>query len=120
MNLLKKYGKIMLIWTISLLVYILTLTLLNYFQFIKFENIIKLNFTIVSIITFIFGIIMGKTSTKKGYIEGLKLGGLIIFIFILLNIIFIRNFSLHIFVYYLTIIASATFGSIIGINLKRK
>ena len=120
MNLLKKYGKIMLIWFIALLFYTLILTLLNYFQVIKFENIIKLNFTITSIITFILGIITGKTTSKKGYIEGLKLGSLITSIFLLLNIIFIRNFSLHIFVYYLTIVASATFGSIIGINLKKK
>ena len=69
---------------------------------------------------FIFGIMNGKTSVKKGYIEGLKLGGLIILILMILNLIFYRKFSLNIFIYYLIIIASSTFGSVIGINLGKK
>ena len=120
MNYLKKYGKVILMWSIVIIVYLLLLTLLNYFQIIKFNNIIKINFIAIAIITFIFGIMTGKTSTKKGYIEGLKTGALIVILLFLLNLLFLRNFNLHIFIYYITIIISSTFGSMVGINLKRK
>ena len=120
MNLLKKYGRIIILWSIIIILYLIILTILNYTQVMKLETITKLNFISVSVITFILGILIGKSSPKKGYIEGLKIGTLIILLLFLLNIIFIRNFNLHIFIYYLTLLASSTFGSMIGINLKKK
>lgn len=120
MNLLKKYGKIVLLWSTITILYLIILTILNYTQLMKLETITKLNFIFVSVITFILGILTGKSSTKKGYIEGLKIGSLITTLLFLLNIIFIRNFNLHIFIYYLTLLISCTFGSMIGINLKKK
>ena len=120
MNYLKKYSKIIFTWSIIIIIYLIILTLLNYFQIMKFNTIIKLNFIIVSIITFILGILTGKKTTKKGYIEGLKIGGIIMGLLFVLNLIFIRRFSLYTFAYYLTLLASATFGSMIGINLKKK
>ena len=120
MNYLKKYGHITLIWSSAIMIYLLILTMLNYFQVIKFNNIIKINFIAIAIITFIIGIMTGRTSTKKGYIEGLKIGSLIVLLLFFLNLIFLRSFNLHIFIYYLTIIISSTFGSMVGINLKKK
>ena len=120
MNLLKKYGRIILLWSTIIILYLITLTILNYTQIMKLETITKINFISVSIITFILGILTGKTSSKKGYIEGLKAGTLIVLLLFLLNIIFIRKFNLYIFIYYLTLLSSSTFGSMIGINLKKK
>jgi len=120
MQYLKKYGKIIIVWLLISIIYSITLTLLNYFQLFKFDTIIKINFIIVSFITFLLGILIGKNSSKKGYIEGLKIGSLIILILLLLNLIFIRNLNLYIFIYYLTLIASSTLGSMVGINLKKK
>lgn len=120
MNKLKKYIKLSSTWSVFLLLYLIVLTLLNYTQILKFNSIIKVNFVVISIVSFIFGILNGRVSTKKGYIEGLKLGSIISFSLFLLNIIFIRKFSLSIFIYYLVIIVSTTFGSMIGINLKKK
>ena len=86
MNLLKKYGRIILIWSTIIILYLIILTILNYTQVMKLEPLTKLNFISVSIITFILGILTGKSSTKKGYIEGLKIGALIILLLFLLNI----------------------------------
>ena len=119
MNKLKKYGKISLIWISFLIIYLLLLTILNYTQVLKFSSIIKVNFVIIAIIVFIFGILNGKATEKKGYLEGLKLGSIISLSFLLLNLLFIRKFSLSIFIYYLVIIVSTTFGSMLGINLRK-
>lgn len=65
------------------------------------------------------GIGIGRKSSKKGYLEGLKLGGIIILSLLLINLLFIRTFSLSILMYYLIILASSIIGSMIGINIKR-
>lgn len=117
---LKKYATKVLTWITSLVFYILLLMVLNYTGILKFKMIIKFNFIIIAAITFIFGIFNGKKCPKKGYIEGLKQGGLIVLILTILNIIFIRKFSLNILIYYLIIIISSIIGCIIGINLKKK
>lgn len=119
MNKLKKYARISLIWLGVLLAYVFILTILNYTQILKFNSIIKLNFFMIAIITFIFGILNGKTSAKKGYIEGIKMGLIIIALLFILNLIFYRTFNLSTFIYYIVILASSMFGSMIGINLKK-
>ena len=120
MNKLKKYIKITLTWIIMLIIYTFILLILNYTQVLKFNSLIKLNIIIMLITIFIIGILNGKTAQKKGYIEGIKLGSIISSILLLLNIIFIRKFSLYTLLYYLSIIISTTIGSMIGINIKRK
>ena len=117
---LKKYVKLSITWFGFLLLYLFLLTILNYTQMLKLSSIIKLNFVFISIVTFVFGILNGKNTEKKGYLEGLKLGSIISLSLFLLNLIFIRKFSLSIFIYYIVIIISTTFGSMLGINLKKK
>lgn len=116
----KKYAKISLIWFVFLLLYLVILTLLNYFQVIKFNSISKINFVVTAIIVLILGILNGRNAQKKGYLEGLKLGGIIILILFLLNIILFRKFSLNTLIYYAIILVSSTISSMIGINLKKK
>lgn len=120
MDKVKKYGKTLLYWTIFFIIYLILLVILNYTQILKFNTITKINIVVIAIMTFLFGIHSGKQSEKKGYKEGLKQGLLIIGILLILNIIFIRKFSLSIFTYYLIILLSSIFGSMIGINLKKK
>ncbi len=120
MNKVKKYIKPTITWIIFLLLYLLLLVLLNYFQVLKFTTITKINFIVVAIITLILGVTLGKRADKKGYLEGIKFGLIFIGILFILNLIFVRSFSLHMVVYYLIILASSTIGSMLGINLKRK
>ncbi len=102
-----------------LLLYVVLLSILNYTGALKLTTISKINFVFIALISLILGTINGKKASKKGYLEGLKLGGIIVLILLVMNIIFYRSFSLTTFLYYILIIISSTIGSMIGINLKR-
>lgn len=65
------------------------------------------------------GVVLGKTSTKKAYIEGLKLTSIIILVLMLLALISKTSFTLASLVYYLVLLLSAVISSMIGINLKK-
>lgn len=106
-------------WLFFLFGYVVILMLLNYTRLFTYSTIVKFNYICVSIILLIFGILTGRKCDKKGYIEGIKLGSIISIALLILNIIFLRTFSLKIFLYYILIIISFTIGSIIGINLKK-
>lgn len=119
MEKIKKYLKPTVMWILFVVLYIVILSILNYLNVTKLNMVVKINFAAVAIITLLFGISSGKKTSKKGYLEGLKLGAFIIILLFLLNLIFFRKFNLQILLYYLVIIASSTIGSMIGINLKR-
>lgn len=107
------------ILAMGFLLYLLVLSLLNYLGALSLSFTVKLNFVFMAILMFIFGLTIGKKASKKGYLEGLKLGGIAVLILFVLNIIFYRNFDLQLFLYYLVLLASSTIGSMIGINLHR-
>lgn len=93
------------------------LTLFSYFNILssKVVSIFKILIPVISL--FIGGFYLGKRSNKKGWFEGLKLGLiflilLVIFEFLALSI----NFEVKNILYYLIILASTSFGSIVGIN----
>lgn len=95
------------------------LTILNYFHitYSKGSNIISL--TSMIIIFSIIGFKFGKKATKKGYLEGLKIGSSLIILFIVINILFFHSFfQFEKLIYYITLILSSTLGSMIGINNK--
>lgn len=119
MNNLKKYSKFLILWTSSLLIYILILLLFNYTGLLKYSVIVKFNFIVIAILSFILGIFLGKKTNKKGYLEGLKIGLIITLILFMLNLIFYRSISLNTFIYYLIIVIGSIFGSMLGINLKK-
>ena len=95
------------------------ITLLNYFNLLSsnLANTLKLIIVIVSI--FVGGFLLGKKSNKKGYLEGIKYSVIFILFLIVINLIIIRNFDIKSIIYFLIIIGSSTFGSMIGINKKR-
>lgn len=117
MKYLKKLGKALLyalILSISLTFFI---TIFSYFNLFN-DNIIKIfKFLIPIISVFISGIIMGRSITKKAFIEGLKLG--IIIITILTTISLITNsLKIECILFYLIIVISTIFGSMVGILKK--
>lgn len=102
----------------SMLLYILILSGLHYIGVIKLSSIVKINFVVIASIMFAGGLLLGKKATKKGYLEGLKLGSIFLVIIFLLNVIFYRHFDLYVVLYYLIILVGSTIGSMIGINLR--
>lgn len=115
--------------------------LINYLKFISIFLIMELAITfimsllnllgvqsgITSLIIFIFNIILifilsfinAKKKTKNGYLEGLFLGLIFIFIMILIKfILFNSNFNIATILYYLILIITSIIGGMFGINKK--
>lgn len=117
MNYLKKLG----ISMIYILSFILGLTfiftLLNYIGILNNTaiNIIKIIIPVISM--FIGGFIIGKKTGKKGWLEGLKLSLIFLIILTLFNYLGLKStLSLKVIIYYLILIISTMFGSIVGVN----
>lgn len=116
-----KYLKSLLYTIISILIFTIIITTLNYFNLIsgKLLNILQILSMIISVI--IGGYYLGKTSCSKGYIQGLKIGLIILTILIPLNLfIFKTPFKISIIIFYIIILISSILGSILGINKKKK
>ena len=67
----------------------------------------------------ILGIRNGHLALKQGYVVGLKTGGLLILILVIINL-FINKFSLLSIIYYMILLLCSTLGGILGINKKNK
>ena len=73
---------------------------------------------VLSIISFfVGGLYIGMKSDNKGYLNGLKLSIIIIFITLLLSIIF-NNLKITRIIYFFIVAICITFGSMIGISKK--
>lgn len=119
MNYIKNFIKPLIFILGIIIIGLLVITPLNYFDVINgnITNIIKIIIPIISL--FIGGFMIGKISNKKGWLEGLKLGIVTILIFILISYIgFNESFKLKSLIYYIILAMSSIFGSIIGINKK--
>lgn len=90
-------------------------------------NLIGVNSTITNLLIFIFNISLffifglknGKKASNKGYLAGLKVGGLFLLVLIIINLFTSKNiFSLSTFIYYLVLILASTLGGSLGINKK--
>lgn len=116
MNYLKKigigFGYIIAISLIS----VLLLTVLNYFSIIGSKMVVFLEIVIAFISMFIGGFVVGKRSNQKGWLEGLKFGGIFLIFIVILNLILKNDIEIKNIIYYIIILFSTIFGSIIGIN----
>lgn len=67
---------------------------------------------------FVINFLNGKRTNQKGYLEGLKLGGLVILLFFVISL-FTKDFiSLSKIIYYGVLILISIIASSIGINFK--
>jgi putative membrane protein (TIGR04086 family) len=96
----------------------LILTLINYFNIMGSKIVAVMRFILPVIAILISSYRLGKMSDKKGYLEGLKFGSIIILIFMVLVII-LDKLSLKGILYYAILLLISIMGSTIGIN-KRK
>ncbi len=119
MNYLKKVG-ISLLYIIGIiLVATMIISIFNYFNVINGKALTVSKILICVISLFTGGFIIGKKATKKGWLEGLKLSTIFLILLVLFNYLGLRNTpQIKNVIYYLIMIASCIFGSIIGINKK--
>ncbi len=101
----------------SIIILTLILSIINYFIILP-TNIIKTIIPIISI--FISSILLGKKSTKKAYLEGIKFSILYIVFIFLFTILIKYKIKINIILYYFILILTSMFGSMIVINLKKK
>ena len=102
----------------------ISLTLLNsilYYFNITSSNINTIFKIIIFIITFILtGIYISKRSSKKYYLEGLKISGINILLFLIIMLIIKYKFNFKLVLYYLILIITTTLGSLLGGLFKKK
>jgi len=110
--------KATLLITILLFISAFIINILYYYDIIN-NNLIKYFKMFLSIFSlFVGGIYIGKKANSKGYINGLKLSLIIVFIFIIISMI-VNNFKISRIIYYLIMTICITFGSMLGINRKK-
>ena len=120
MNILKKYKNIT-----NFLLFIIIITTITSIICLLFpiqEKTLNIIYLIaLSIYSFIISYKKGKTSDKKGYKVGLKIGLTNIAILYILSILFLSfKLPLKKIIYYLIILTTSILGSIIGINKKNQ
>lgn len=120
MNILK-YLKVLVYIIVPTIVLNIILSVLYYFNLLSSGIINYLKLFIILISMLIGGIYIGKEATKKGWLEGLKVGlEVIIILFIIGYLAFDKGITIKNLIYYFILILSSTLGSMIGINKRKK
>lgn len=94
------------------------ITLLNYFNIINgtLLNIIHYIIPIISVMVGSF--MLGRFSSKKGYVEGLKYAGIWSIIFLIINI-FTKGLNWTSIIFFILLVFLSMLSSILGINRRK-
>lgn len=105
----------------TLLILSLFTTILYYFNLMG-NKIFEVSQFIIPVISFLIGgFLMGKGAKKKGWLEGLKLGLFTSVLFLLFTYFGLgQKLAMPNLVYFLVIIITITFGSMVGINYTKQ
>ena len=120
MTYIKTYGLRIIYIFIFIILSLLLTTTLYYFNIINNQTYKILKIIICLLSVFINSYILGKNTLKKGYLEGLKLSLIIIPILFIITIISKKTLKFRIILYYLIILITSIFGSMLGINRKKE
>ena len=102
-----------------ILVTTLIVTIFNYFNLLKGLPLNIIEFLIPLISIFIGSFFVGKASSNKGYLEGIKYGGIWLLLMLIFNLI-TKGFTLFSILFYIAIILISVGGAILGINIKKE
>ncbi len=121
MKRIKTYLKYLGFTILSILICLLLISTLYYFNILGSGLVKFLRPLVIFINIFISSYILGKHTEKNGYLEGLKLGSMIILTFFIISLILFRNyFQLKLIFYYFIILFISIFGSMVGISKNEK
>lgn len=116
-----KYLKSFAIVLLSTILVNILFSSLCYFNIIGNNTNSVLKLLSILIFCFISGLYIGSKSINNGYLEGIKVGSIIILFMILLSYLgFNNNFNIIKLICYVLILLVTVIGSIIGINKKEK
>ncbi len=105
---------------ISIILLTFITSIFYYFKWISSStlSILKIMIPVISLIA--GGFTIGKKSSQKGWLEGLKLSIIFLLFLILFNLLGLsHSIEFKNILYYLIIIISSILGSIIGINFSK-
>ncbi len=114
----KNILKILYKFGLSLLVYLLVITLLAHINFLGYKIVSVLSLIYMCVMFLLSGIRAGKISDKKGYLSGGVIGGILIILMTILALIFRSKLSLSSLLYFLILLICSILGGMIGINKK--
>lgn len=102
------------------IIIILSLIINLFYYYNLLNNLVYKVILIISIIltVAISAFLLGKKTSSKGYLEGLKFGSFISLIMFSFSLIFFQNIEINMIIYYLIIIFTSIIFSTIGINYK--
>lgn len=117
MNFFYKYIKSFILFLLYIILFPIFLTIMNLVKINTNKIIIIIS---GSIFMFIIGLLLGKKTNKNGYLNGLLLSTISVFFIFISSLIFKYSLNINSLIYYLVLIISTIFGSIIGVNKKIK
>ena len=117
---LKKLGKSLGFSIIILLGLTLIITVLNYIGIIGTTIVNAFSYITPFIALFIGGLLLGKESNSKGWLEGIKYGLICIVIFFIFNFLaFNQMFNTSAIILYIITLIASILGGMIEINMKK-
>ena len=114
MEKLKNYLKILGYYFSILFIYLLTISLFNYFELLNYKVLNIVSYIIILLLHIYTGIKVSRYERKKGYLNGFIIGLTLVILFSIITII-ISKFSLSTLIYYITLVLASMIGGIIGV-----
>lgn len=117
----QKFAKALLGFLGVLLITTFLISLFSYFNLIPYQVMNILKMVIIILAFFLGGFLVSKNSRQKGWLEGLKCGGIFLLLMLLFRLLILKNgISLTDFIYYLILLIGSIFGGMVGINFTTK
>lgn len=103
--------------------YLILISLISsiFYLYTNISYNVNCTFLLISVMLGVFAISFynGRKASKKGYLEGLKLGGIIITVFFIISLFSGNIISLSKVIYYLLLLLVSVVASSLGINMKK-
>lgn len=116
-----KYLGLSFLTSITLIISLtLFVTLLNYFDFISFNTLSILKILIPLLSIFVGGIYIGRKANKRGFLEGIKFSIIFILLFVIISFILDEVINIKDIIFYLMVLITSVFGSVLGINTVKE
>ena len=116
---IKTYLKYLVISLISILVGLLIISTLYYFDILSNNIVSYIRVIYMMLVIFIISFILGKNTDKNGYLAGIKFGLMNIITFLIFGLLFFKNgLQLRLILYDFILLFISILGSMIGINKK--
>lgn len=118
---LKNSGKALGFSILFLLIFTFMITVLNYIGFLGLSIVKAFSYITPFISFFIGGILLGKKSITKGWLEGLKLGFISIILLFCFNFLALnQGYTISNLLLYIIVLLGCILGSMVGINMKKE